>query len=101
MPFGEILRVALEALRARVSRALGSMSRGEIAEIRGSEQALALSVSYLIERGSEAEFRRAVDEVARESAARLVIVGPRAPYSFTPPARSARPAPADRPIDRT
>jgi Gas vesicle synthesis protein GvpL/GvpF len=90
------LRFALETLRARVSRALGPISRGEIAEIRGSDEALALSVSYLVERGKEPEFRRAVDEVSRESAARLVIVGPRAPYSFTPPARSVRHRPSDQ-----
>lgn len=90
------LRAALEALRARVSRALGPISRAEIAEIRGSDEALALSVSYLIERGKEAEFRRAVDEASRESAARLVVVGPRAPYSFTPTARPPRYRPSDR-----
>jgi hypothetical protein len=81
------LRVALEALRARVSGALGSLSRGEVAEIRGSDEALALSVSYLVERGREMHFRRAVDEVAREAAARLVVAGPRAPYSFAPSTR--------------
>jgi hypothetical protein len=80
------LRTALEVLRARVSRALGDLSRGEVAEIRGSDRALALSVSYLVERGGEARFRRAVDEVARETAARLVVAGPRAPYSFIPAA---------------
>ena len=95
------LRAALEALRARLARALGTTSRGEVAEIRGSEQALALSVSYLIDRHTEAEFRRGVDEVSRESAARLVVVGPRAPYSFTPPARPTRHVAAERPIDRT
>jgi hypothetical protein len=88
------LRTALEALRARLSRALGPVSRGEAAEMRGSEEALALSVSYLVERGNETEFRRAVDEVAREAAARLVVAGPRAPYSFAPAARQpGRPYP--------
>ena len=77
------LRLALEALRARVSRALGPIPRGEIAEIRGSDDALALSISYLVERGDESAFRAAIDEVSRESAARLVVIGPRAPYSFT------------------
>jgi hypothetical protein len=81
------LRVALEALRARVSQALAPLSRGEVAEIRGNDEALALSVSYLVERGREAHFRRAVDEIAREAAARLVVAGPRAPYSFAPAAR--------------
>jgi hypothetical protein len=97
----EYLRSALEALRARVSRALGPVSRGEIAEIRGSDEALALSVSYLVERGKESEFRRAVDEVSRESAARLIVVGPRAPYSFTPAARPASYRPTDRLGDRS
>jgi hypothetical protein len=95
------LRSALETLRARVSRALGPIARGEIAEIRGSDEALALSVSYLVERGKQTEFRRAVDEVSRESAARLVVVGPRAPYSFTPPARPVRYRPSDRLGDRS
>jgi hypothetical protein len=81
------LRTALEALRARVSGALGSLSRGEVAEIRESDEAPALSISYLVERGGEARFRRAVSEVAREAAARLVVAGPRAPYSFAPAAR--------------
>jgi len=58
-------------------------------------------VSYLVERGSETAFRRAVDEVARESAARLVVVGPRAPYSFTPPSRAVRTGPDDRLADRS
>jgi hypothetical protein len=95
------LRATLEALRARVSRALGPLSRGEVAEIRGSEEALALSVSYLVERGGEGDFRRAVDEVAREAAARLVVAGPRAPYSFAPaggqPGRADAARLADRP----
>jgi hypothetical protein len=87
-------------LRARVSRALGELSRGEVAEIRGSDRALALSVSYLVERGGEARFRRAVDEVAREAAARLVVAGPRAPYSFTPAACRWSGADAARTADR-
>jgi hypothetical protein len=95
------LRAALEALRARVSRALGPLSRGEVAEIRGSDEALALSVSFLVERGSETRFRRAIDEVAREAAARLVVAGPRAPYSFAPadrlPGRAHAAGPADLP----
>jgi hypothetical protein len=93
------LRSVLEALRARVSRALGSLSRGEVAEIRGSDETLALSVSYLVERGGEAHFRRAVDEVAREAAARLVVAGPRAPYSFAPADRQSGHADAVRPAD--
>lgn len=87
------LRVALEALRERVSRALGAVSRGEVAEIRGSDEALALSVSYLVDRGRDGDFRRAVEQVAREAAARLVVAGPRAPYSFSP---AAPPAPPHR-----
>jgi hypothetical protein len=94
------LRAALEALRARVSQGLGPLSRGEVAEIRGSDEALALSVSYLVERGREAHFRRAVDEIAREAAARLVVAGPRAPYSFAPAPRQAGRADATRPADR-
>ncbi|MFN2563626.1 MAG: GvpL/GvpF family gas vesicle protein [Gemmatimonadaceae bacterium] len=95
------LRAALEALRARVSRALGPVSRGEVAEIRGSDEVLSLSVSYLVERGQEDDFRRAVNEVSREAAARLVVAGPRAPYSFAPPARSTRRATEARPADRS
>jgi hypothetical protein len=94
------LRTALEALRARVSGALGSLSRGEVAEIRGSDDALALSVSYLIERADEAHFRRAVNEVAREAAAHLVVAGPRAPYSFAPTGRQPGRAYVARPADR-
>jgi gas vesicle protein GvpL/GvpF len=94
------LRTVLEALRARVSRALGPLARGEVAEIRGSDEALTLSVSYLVERDAEVPFRRAVDEVAREAAARLVVAGPRAPYSFAPAARQPGRAYADRPADR-
>jgi hypothetical protein len=75
-------RAALEALRGRASRALAPLSRGEVAEIRRNGEWLALSISYLVERGGEAQFRRAVDELAREAATRLVIAGPRAPYSF-------------------
>jgi hypothetical protein len=78
------LRAALERLRARVSGALGGIARGEVAEIRGRNEALSLAVSYLVERGSEGDFRRAVQEVSREATARLVIAGPRAPYSFAP-----------------
>ena len=78
------LRTTLEALRARVSGALASLSRGEVAEIRGSDEALSLSVSYLVERSGEAHFRRTVDELARGAEARLVVAGPRAPYSFAP-----------------
>ncbi len=81
------LRTALEDLRQRVSGALGPLARGEVAEIRGSERALALSVSYLVERGGEARFRAAVADVAREAAMRLVVAGPRAPYSFAPTPR--------------
>ena len=79
------LRTVLEVLRARVSRALGPLSRGEVAEIRRNGEWLALSISYLVERGGEAQFRRTVDELAREAATRLVIAGPRAPYSFALP----------------
>jgi hypothetical protein len=78
------LRAALEALRQRVSSALGSLARGEVAEIRGSDRALALSLAYLVERGGEARFRAAVANVARDAPARLVVAGPRAPYSFAP-----------------
>jgi hypothetical protein len=78
------LRAALEALRKRVAQALGPLARDESAEIRGSDEALALSVSYLVDRGSEGRFREAVSEVERDSAARLVVAGPRAPYSFAP-----------------
>ncbi|MDQ3950000.1 MAG: GvpL/GvpF family gas vesicle protein [Gemmatimonadota bacterium] len=95
------LRTALEALRARVSRSLGSLSRGEVAEIRGNGGALALSVSYLIERGGVPHFRRAVDEVAREAAARLVVAGPRAPYSFAPASRAPGRVDAARPANRS
>lgn len=84
------LRVALEALRSRVRAALGPLARDEIAEIRGSDKALALSVSYLVERGREAQFRRAIEDVARDAAVRLVVAGPRAPYSFAPTAREPR-----------
>jgi len=92
------LRSALEALRERVSRALGPLARGEVAEIRGTEKALALSISFLVERGGETQFRRTVDEVAREAAARLVVAGPRAPYSFAPEASpSAAHADVSRP----
>lgn len=95
------LRAALEALRARVSGALGPIARGEVAEIRGSDEALALSVSYLVERGREVDFRRAVDQVSREAAARLVIAGPRAPYSFAPTPRPARRLTGERTADRS
>lgn len=78
------LRVALDALRARVTSALGAIARGEHAEVRGGEDALALSVAYLIQREDESRFRDTVQRVARESAARLVVAGPRAPYSFAP-----------------
>ena len=81
------LRAALEALRVQVTQALGPLSRGEVAEIRGGESALALSVSYLVPRDGETQFRRVVEAVARESAARLVVAGPRAPYSFAPEGR--------------
>jgi hypothetical protein len=84
------LRVALEALRSRLRAALGPLARDEVAEIRGSDKALALAVSYLVERGGETEFRRAVEEVAHDAAARLVVAGPRAPYSFAPTARPPR-----------
>jgi len=83
------LRAALDGLRARVSGALRSVSHGEVAEIRGANDALSLAVSYLVERGSEGEFRRAVEQVSREAAAHLVVAGPRAPYSFAPAARPA------------
>jgi gas vesicle protein GvpL/GvpF len=96
----QYLRTVLEELRARVSRALGPLARGEVAEIRGSDEALTLSISYLVERDGEAPFRRAVDEVAREAVARLVVAGPRAPYSFAPAARQPGRAHADRPADR-
>lgn len=91
------LRAALEALRERVTGALGPLSRGEVAEIRGSDEALALSVSYLVERGGEAQFRRAVEDVARDAAARLVVAGPRAPYSFAPAVRQPARGYAERP----
>lgn len=94
------LRGALEALRERVSGALGPLSRGEVAEIRGSDDALALSVSYLVERGGEASFRQAVDDVARDAAARLVVAGPRAPYTFAPTAREPGRASAVPPADQ-
>jgi hypothetical protein len=94
------LRAALEALRTRVNRALGSLSRGEAAEIRGSGEALALSVSYLVEPGEAIHFRHAVDSVARETGARLVVAGPRAPYSFAPATRQPGRAYADRPAER-
>jgi Gas vesicle synthesis protein GvpL/GvpF len=90
------LRTALEELRQRVSGALGPLARGEVAEIRGSERALALSVSYLVERGGEARFRAAVADVARDVATRLVVAGPRAPYSFAPAPRQPGPAYAAR-----
>ncbi len=83
------LHTALEALRARVSAALGPLARDEIAEIRESDQALALSVSYLVERGGEARFRETVQHIANDAAARLVVAGPRAPYSFAPATQHA------------
>ena len=95
------LRAALDALRARVTQALGSLSRGEVAEIRGGESALALSVSYLVPRDAEATFRRVIEEVARESAARLVVAGPRAPYSFAPAGRPVRRIRESRASDRS
>ena len=92
------LRTALEELRQRVSGALGPLARGEVAEIRGSERALALSVSYLVERGGEARFRAAVANVARDAATRLVVAGPRAQYSFAPaPRQPGRAHAADLP----
>lgn len=96
------MQAALAALRARVSRALGSLSRGEVAEIRASDGALAVSLSYLVERGAEARFRRAIDEVGRDAGTRLIVAGPRAPYSFAPATRHpdrthAVPPVADRP----
>jgi hypothetical protein len=78
------LRTALEALRQRVSAALSPLSRAEMAEIRGSADALALSVSYLVERGLEDRFRETVTDVGRDAGIRLVVAGPRAPYSFAP-----------------
>jgi hypothetical protein len=93
------VQAALEALRTRVSRALGSLPRGEVAEIRDSDRALVLSVSYLIERAGEAHFRRAVGEVARGAAPRLVVAGPRAPYSFAAMSRQAGRAYAPEPAD--
>jgi hypothetical protein len=94
------LQTALDALRARVSRAVGPLARSEVAEIRGSDETLTLSVSYLVERGGEAHFRHVVDEVAREVATRLVVAGPRAPYSFAPAARQPVPAHVTGRIDR-
>jgi hypothetical protein len=94
------LRTVLEVVRAQVSRALGPLSRGEVAEVRGGDEAVALSVSYLVERGGEARFRRAVDEVARRAGARLVVAGPRAPYSFALADRQPGRAHAARPADR-
>jgi Gas vesicle synthesis protein GvpL/GvpF len=85
------LRTALEGLRARLDRALGSVSRGAVAEIRGSDEALALSVAYLVQRADESHFRGIVGQVSHEVAARLVVAGPRAPYSFAPgPHRTGR-----------
>jgi hypothetical protein len=94
------LRATLQSLRERVSGALGAMSRGEVAEIRGSGDAPVLSVSYLVERGGEAQFRRAIADVARDAAARLVVAGPRAPYSFAPTAWQPGRAHTARPEDR-
>jgi hypothetical protein len=93
------LRVSLDTLRDRLNRAIGSLSRGELAEIHGSEETLALSISYLVERSEEGAFRRAVNEVARETAAHLVVVGPRAPYSFSPTARQPERAHTDRALE--
>ena len=80
------LRLALDALRARVTSALGALVREESGEVRGSDDALSLSLSYLIDRHDEKEFRLIVERVGRDSAARLVVAGPRAPYSFAPSA---------------
>jgi hypothetical protein len=93
-------RAALDELCARVSHALAPLSHGEVAEIRRSDEVLALSVSFLVERGGEQRFRHAVDEVAREAATRLVVAGPRAPYGFAPGARQPRGADVAEPPDR-
>lgn len=74
-------RSVLEALRARLSRALGPVSRSEVATMRGSDP-LALRVAYLVPRTMEQEFRAIVSVVAHDTATTLVVGGPVAPYDF-------------------
>jgi hypothetical protein len=74
-------RSVLEAVRARLSRALGPVSRSEVATMRGSDP-LALRVAYLVPREMEQEFRAVVSVVAHETATTLVVGGPAAPYDF-------------------
>ncbi len=74
-------RSVLEALRARLSRALGAVSRSEVATMRGSDP-LALRVAYLVPREMEQEFRTIVPLVAHATATTLVVGGPFAPYDF-------------------
>ncbi|MHB0947783.1 MAG: GvpL/GvpF family gas vesicle protein [Gemmatimonadaceae bacterium] len=74
-------RSVLEALRARLSRALGPVSRSEVATMRGTDP-LGLRVAYLVPREMEQEFRAIVSVVAHETATTLVVGGPLAPYDF-------------------
>lgn len=63
----------------RVSRALSVLTKGE----SRSSSPTALAIAHLIWRADVDRYRRALSEVAIGDSFRIIVAGPRAPYSFT------------------
>jgi gas vesicle protein GvpL/GvpF len=72
-------RAIAEGEAARVSHAVGAFVRGEV---RSFGSAGVLSVAHLVSGVEVGKYRAALADVVPERSFRLVVSGPRAPYSF-------------------
>jgi Gas vesicle synthesis protein GvpL/GvpF len=72
-------RAAAEEAAERVSRVVGKFIRDEA---RSFGSAGVMSIAHLVSRSEVAEYRTALAEIVQECSFRLVVSGPRAPYSF-------------------
>jgi hypothetical protein len=71
--------VAADRLTERLASAAASMVRGEA---RRSDSSGVVSVAHLVGLNDLARYRRMVAELSTDNLFRIVVAGPRAPYSF-------------------
>jgi len=75
----ERVRGAADRLAGRLNSAVASMVRGEA---RRSDSSGVMSVAHLVDRANLDRYRRAVAGLTTENDFKIVVAGPRAPYSF-------------------